>query len=327
MKAYLFEELSNKKVKCLACSHHCIILNNGKGLCSVRQNREGVLFLDAYGCAASYGVDSVEKKPLYHFLPGSLTFSFGTLGCNFRCGFCQNHDISLPSSFSYKKNLSPEDAVRLALEKGCDSISYTYTEPAVFSEYALDTARLAKKKGLKNVLVSNGFFSLESLEAFCDVVDAVNIDLKSFSDDFYKKNCGARLEPVLRSIKFFLDRGIWVEVTTLVIPGFNDSEDNLRKIARFLVSLSKDIPWHVSRFFPSYKFKDVPPTSLSVLNKAASIGKEEGLSFVYVGNVSGSSDTFCANCGLLLIKRNNFNTSINISNGICVCGTKLRGVF
>jgi len=280
-----------------------------------------------YGSAASVGVDKIEKKPLYHFLPGSLTFSFGTLGCNFKCGFCQNFEISMPKSFIFKKNLSPEEAVSLALKNNCESISYTYNEPAVFAEYVLDTARLAKKKGLKNVLVTNGFFSQESLNAFCELVDAVNIDLKSFNDEFYKKNCKASLKPVLDSIKFFHNKGIWVEVTTLLIPDMNDSVDELNKMAGFISSVDVNIPWHISRFFPMHKFSNRTLTSLSSIDEAVRIGKSKGLNFVYKGNVCEDAVTVCFNCGKELIIRSDLGIIINFDKGECDCGKIIRGVF
>jgi pyruvate formate lyase activating enzyme len=325
MHAYLSKKQGDK-VKCLACAHECLLALNARGKCFIRKNINNSLVLEAYGASASFGVDVIEKKPLYHFLPGSLTFSFGTLGCNFKCFFCQNHEISMPKSFSFKKNLSPTEAVSLALFNNCKSISYTYNEPLVFAEYALDTAHYAKSKSLKNILVTNGFFSKSSLELFSKVIDAVNIDLKSFSDDFYKEHCKASLLPVLRAIKFFHKKNIWVEITTLLIPGLNDSEDEIRNIAKFIASVNRNIPWHISRFFPMYKAQlDITP--IKTLELAKKIGEEVGLNFMYIGNVPEKNITLCVNCGASLIVRGGSKTLINIKNNKCVCGHILKGVF
>ena len=324
MRAFLSKK-EKGAVRCLACAHSCLISEGSRGICSVRKNKGGELFLEAYGCAASFGVDFVEKKPLYHYLPGSKTFSFGTLGCNFRCVFCQNFDISMPLSFNFEKNLSPKRAVFLALQNDCKSISYTYNEPAVFAEYALDTARLARDAGLKNILISNGFFSNNALDHFVEVIDAVNIDLKSFSDDFYKKHCGGSLNPVLESIKRFVREKVWVEVTTLVIPNLNDSKENFEAIAKFIASIDKNIPWHISRFYPAHKLKDVDFTSVESLELAKKIGLEAGLKNIYIGNVPYGNNTYCDNCGSVLIRREH-NVAVFVREK-CSCGKTLGGVF
>lgn len=328
-KAYLSEELENKKVKCLACAHECIIPENGKGKCKVRSNHSGVLFLDSYGSAVSVGVDPIEKKPLYHFLPGSSTFSFGTLSCNFDCLFCQNFEISMNKTFQFKNNLMPHEAVALALENGCKSISYTYNEPTIFAEYMLDTAKLARSAGLKNVMVTNGFISPFALEEIAELIDAVNIDLKSFSEKFYQEQCGAgaSLAPVLDAIRFFHKKNIWLEVTTLIIPDLNDSDDELREIANFIASVSKEIPWHVSRFFPRHKVLDKEVTPISTIKKAVIIGKGEGLNYIYEGNVPGSSITRCPQCDASTIIRNSDGVVIGLKDNRCSCGFHIRGVF
>jgi pyruvate formate lyase activating enzyme len=328
-KAYLSEELENRKVKCLACAHECIIPEGGKGKCLIRSNHSGILFLDAYGSAVSVGVDPIEKKPLFHFLPGSSTFSFGTLSCNFDCLFCQNFELSMNKTFQFKENLSPKEAVDLALSQGCKSISYTYNEPTIFSEYMLDTARLARESGLRNVMVTNGFISSFALEKIADVIDAVNVDLKSFSEKFYEEQCGAgaSLLPVLDAIRFFHRKKVWLEVTTLVIPDLNDSDDELRNIANFIASVDKDIPWHVSRFFPRYKVLDKDVTPISTIKKAVNIGREEGLNYIYEGNVPGSGITRCPSCNQSVLIRNNEGTIINMKDNKCSCGYHIRGVF
>lgn len=327
IEACLYKKLGGGEVKCFACAHKCMIGEGFKGKCRVRKNVAGRLVLEVFGAAASFGIDLIEKKPLYHFLPNSRTFSFGTLGCNFRCNFCQNHDVSMPKNFIFEKNLMPIEAVNLAIANNCDSIAYTYNEPAIFAEYVLETARLARKAGLKNVLVTNGFLSLEVLELFSGVIDAVNIDLKSFSDDFYVKECGGRIGPVLDAIRFFHEKGVWVEITTLLIEGLNNSDLELKNIAKFIVSIDKNIPWHISRFFPVYKSKCKTMTSVDSLLNAKNIGLNEGLNFVYLGNVNYLNKTICCRCGAVLIERFGSKNVINIKNNKCSCGYILKGVF
>lgn len=273
-------------IRCLACSHKCLIAKDQAGICGVRQNIKGKLYLLVYGKVVSMNVDSIEKKPLYHFLPGTKSFSIGTVGCNFKCDFCQNYDISqAPKQGNlFGKDIEPEKIVDEALKTKCKSISYTYNEPAIFIEFVKDVAKLAKRKKLKNVLVTNGFLSKECFDYISDYIDAMSIDLKSFNDDFYKKYCGARLKPVLDTIKRAHKKGIHIELTTLIIPGLNDSEEEFRKIAKFISLIDKNIVWHVSRFFPMYKMVDRPVTPIETLEKAYEIGKKY-LKNVYMGNV------------------------------------------
>jgi len=277
-----------KNVRCLACSHKCLITEGKTGICRVRKNIDGKLYLLVYGKPAAVHVDPIEKKPLYHFLSGSKAFSIGTLGCNFKCSFCQNFDISQEWNEISGENLSPEQTVEQAIKSGCKSIAYTYNEPAIFAEYVKDISVLAKKKGLKNVWVSNGYLSKECLEFMTKpekLIDAINIDLKSFNEKFYNRLCKAKLQPVLKCIKEVHNAGIHLEITTLVIPKENDSEKEFEKIAEFIASIDKNIPWHISRFFPMYKIQDKEITSLEILKKAEKIGKEKGLKYVYLGNV------------------------------------------
>ncbi len=274
------------KIRCLACAHKCLISKDRTGICGVRKNINNKLYLLVYGKIASMNADPIEKKPLYHFLPKTKSFSIGTVGCNFKCDFCQNFEISQAPKqrIIFGEDIKPEGIVKRAIQTGCKSISYTYTEPAIFIEFVKDIAKLAKKKKLKNVLVTNGFLSKESFNYISDYVDAMNIDLKSFSDEFYVKYCGGRLKPVLETIKRAHEKGIHIELTTLLIPGLNDSEKELEKIAKFISSVDKDIPWHISRFFPMYKMLNKPITPISTLEKAEKIGKKY-LNYVYVGNV------------------------------------------
>jgi pyruvate formate lyase activating enzyme len=294
MKECILYKKEKNKVRCLACSHKCLISEGKTGICGVRKNINEKLYLLVYGKPCAVHVDPIEKKPLYHFLPGTRTFSIGSFGCNLRCGWCQNYEISQKTKGKDKEevedegyDLSPKQVVEQAIKTECKSISYTYNEPAIFSEYVYDCAEIAHKKGLKNVLVTNGYFSKESFDFLMieKLIDAVNIDLKSFSDATYKKYCGARLKPVLDNIKMFYDAVVHIEITTLIIPGVNDSEKELEKIAEFIAKIDKNIPWHISRFFPNYKMLDKSITGLGILEKAREIGIKAGLKFVHIGNV------------------------------------------
>lgn len=331
-EARLYEKLDKKRVHCYLCAHHCKISPSQFGLCGVRQNKEGTLYTLVYAQASAAHIDPIEKKPLYHFFPGTTAYSIATVGCNFKCGFCQNWRISQVSKKdveSLGSTLMPEEIVQEAQEKGCKSISYTYTEPTIFFEYAYDTARLAKAKGLYNNFVTNGYMTKEALSTIRPYLDAANVDLKSFREEFYVKNCQGHLQPVLDSLKYMKELGIWVEITTLVIPGQNDSEQELKDIAQFIAALGKDIPWHISRFHPDYKFLNYKATSLEILKKAEMLGKAAGLRYVYLGNVLEDSDTYCYNCGRLLVKRVYFDVfQNNIKKGKCsFCGTAIEGVF
>ena len=274
------------KVRCLACAHKCLISKDKTGICGVRKNIENKLYLLVYGKIAAMNVDPIEKKPLYHFLPGTKSFSIGTVGCNFKCDFCQNFEISQASKQGniFGEEIQPEEIVKRAIQTKCKSISYTYNEPAIFIEFVKDIAKLAKEKKLKNVLVTNGYFSKESFDYIKDYVDAMNIDLKSFSENFYMKYCGGKLEPVLETIKSAKRAGIHIELTTLVIPGLNDSVSEFEKIAKFIASVDKNIPWHILRFFPMYKMLDREITPLETLRRAERIGKRY-LKYVHVGNI------------------------------------------
>ncbi|MEM3526785.1 MAG: AmmeMemoRadiSam system radical SAM enzyme, partial [Candidatus Bathyarchaeia archaeon] len=307
-EAMFYTPIEGSKVKCELCNHYCTILDGKTGICGVRINEAGRLYSMVYGKAAATGIDPVEKKPLYHFHPGSSTYSISTVGCNFKCRNCQNYEISqMPRDHNriFGEDLPPEEVVDAAKRYRCESISYTYTEPTIFYEYAYETARIASREGLKNIFVTNGYISEDALKTIKPYLHAANIDLKSFSDSFYRENCGARLQPVLDNIRLHRELGIWVEVTTLIIPTMNDSEDELRSIAGFIKSVGEEIPWHVSQFYPMYRLLDLPRTPISTLKKARRIGLEAGLRYVYVGNVPGDEgeNTYCYNCGERLIRR------------------------
>jgi len=332
--AMLWEPIGQGRVRCLLCAHRCVIPPGKPGICLVRENRDGALVTLVYGEAVAAHIDPIEKKPLFHVLPGSRSFSLATVGCNFRCSFCQNWQISqVPRDKRggiTGEKLPPEEIVSISLDYGCRSISYTYTEPTIFFEYAHDTALLAKKAGLLNNFVTNGYLTPEAIEVAKGFLNAANIDLKFFRDSTYRKETGAHLQPVLDAIKLVKAAGIWLEVTTLVIPDLNDSQEELRDTARFIASVDVDIPWHISRFHPDYKFTSSGPTPLGTLKRAAEIGREEGLHYVYIGNVSGESeDTVCPNCGTVLIRRRVFQVLENkiIDSKCPVCGTKIPGIF
>lgn len=288
-KATLFKKFDDNIVQCLACAHYCKINPDKAGVCGVRKNIDGTLYLLVYGLAAAVQIDPIEKKPLYHFLPGTRIMSFGTVGCNLRCSFCQNWQMSQapkpPSKMIYGEKYPPRSIVELAREHSCPSIAYTYNEPGIFFEYAYDTMKLAHKAGIKNVYVSNGYLSSEARKKVYGLLDAANIDLKSFDDKFYKQICGAKLAPVLETIRDLFEHEVHIELTTLVIPGKNDSDINLRKLAEFIVSIDKHIPWHISRFFPNYEMMDASATAIKTLEKAERIGREAGLTNIYIGNI------------------------------------------
>ena len=333
-EAMLYERFEGQGVRCGLCAHRCSIKPGQKGICGVRENREGTLHTLVYGKAVSAAVDPIEKKPLYHFHPGATAFSIATVGCNFRCQFCQNADISqAPREGSrwerWSKDLPPEQVVRLAKRQRCETIAYTYTEPTIFFEYAHDCAVLASQEGIKNVFVSNGYMTSEALDTIGENLHAANIDLKG-SDVFYRQLCGARMQPVMDSIAKMRGMGVWVEVTTLIVPGRNDDDHTLRSIADFLVSVDPDIPWHISRFTPRYKLLDAPPTPVSTLHRVADIGYEVGLRYVYAGNVPGDKyeHTRCPKCGQICIHRYGYHIQ-NLMDGIkCpTCGYELAVVI
>jgi pyruvate formate lyase activating enzyme len=333
--ARFFNKLDDDKVKCHLCAHQCTIDPGKRGICAVRENRAGRLYSLVYGRIISGNADPIEKKPLFHFLPGTRSYSIATVGCNLQCQHCQNYDISQyprrHESDIPGKNLTPAQVVAKALASRSASIAYTYTEPTIFAEFAQDTAKLARKKGLRNVFVSNGFMTEASATAMAVVLDGDNIDLKSFSDVFYRKVCKAKLQPVLNTITRMKALGVWVEVTTLLIPGLNDSDAELRDIAQFLHATGPEIPWHVTAFYPTYKMLDRPPTPLATLRRAREIGLAAGLHYVYTGNIPGDQgeNTFCPGCNRLLIERSGFVVRQNrIADGACPdCGARIDGVW
>ncbi|HKL27125.1 MAG TPA: AmmeMemoRadiSam system radical SAM enzyme [Desulfuromonadales bacterium] len=333
-QAQFWESLENQKVHCHLCRFHCVIAEGRRGRCGVRENQSGTLYSLVYGRSISEQVDPIEKKPLFHFYPGSRSLSIATVGCNFRCLHCQNADISqwphergnIPGS-----PLEPVQIVKDAAERNCVSIAYTYTEPTIYFEYAYDTAVLAREAGVRNVFVTNGYTTPEPLAKIAPYLDGANVDLKGFSDSFYREVTGASLDGVLECLRDYRRLGIWIEVTTLVIPGLNDSDADLNGIAEFIAGeLGVHVPWHVSAFYPTYKMLDRPPTRVENLLKARAAGRRAGLQYIYLGNVPGTDgeDTLCPGCGAVVIHRRGFRLqALNVQGGQCAeCGHEVAGV-
>lgn len=333
-EAVLWEPAEAQKVQCRLCSFRCRIGEGKLGHCNVRKNIGGKLYALNYYKVCATNVDPIEKKPMYHFQPGSRSFSIAAVGCNFRCEFCQNWQISqaaLETGRIDGEAITPEQIVEAAVRSGCKSIAYTYTEPTIFMELCNDCARPAKERGLANVFVSNGYMTREAIDFAAEWLDGINVDLKAFTDDYYKKLCGARLEPVLDSIAYIAKQTkIWIEITTLLLPGQNDSEEELKKLAGWLVTeAGPDVPWHISRFYPQYKYTDSEPTPLESLQRAEAIGRAAGLHYVYLGNVPGTDgeNTYCYKCHTKLIGRIGYRITANrIKDSKCPnCGTEIAG--
>ena len=331
-EALLYEKLNKNRVKCLNCAHYCIISASKRGICGVRENKEGKLYSLVYEKLAALHIDPIEKKPFFHFLPGSHSLSIATVGCNFSCQWCQNSDISQGPKLKADitgQIIPAKEIVKLALKNKLPSISYTYTEPTIFLEYALDIMKLAREKKLKNTWVTNGFFSKESLEKISPYLDAANVDLKGWSEEFYKKYCGGRLRPILDNLVALKKKKIWVEVTTLIIPTLNDNEKWLKEIAVFIKNkLGSETPWHITQFSGaiSWKMRHLPDTPIEIIEKAYRIGKKAGLKYVYTGNIPGlpSEDTFCPKCRSLVIDRTGYIVHRYDKSGKCPkCGKKL----
>jgi pyruvate formate lyase activating enzyme len=334
-RAVLWEPAPDKKVKCFLCNWRCLIADGRVGRCAVRKNIDGVLYSLVYDRVCAASDDPIEKKPLFHFQPGTRSFSISTPGCNFRCGFCQNWQISqsaLDEGVIDGQPYSPAQIVAAAVQSGCSSIAYTYTEPTIFMELCEETGKLARQRGLANVFVSNGYMTIEAIDFAAPWLNAISIDLKAFTEDYYRRLCKAHLEPVLESIRYIAhNTNIWMELTTLIIPGQNDSEDELKRLAEFIVNeASPDVPWHVSRFFPTYEMTETPPTPAATLQRVWEIGRAAGLRYVYVGNLPGSQaeSTFCWKCGELLIERIGYHMRSNmIKDAACpACGAQIAGV-
>lgn len=335
METLIYEKLDEKRVKCNICHHFCLIKEGKRGLCGVRENQGGRLISLVYPKVIAKSIDPIEKKPIFHLKPGSFSFSIATVGCNFKCSFCQNSNIAqmpVDQSIIQGRDYCPELIVKEAVKSGCKSIAYTYTEPTIFFELALETARLAKEQGLFNIFVTNGYMSAKALEMLSPYLDAANVDLKAFNDNFYKTYCRARLEPVKENIKNMKDMGILVEITTLLIPGLNDDKNEINAMAEFIANdVGEETPWHISRFHPCYNMTDRPATSVSSLETAYEAGKKAGLRYVYIGNVPGQSseNTHCHSCKELLVKRYAYTIKNFLKkDGKCPkCGALAHGIY
>ncbi|MDY0327566.1 MAG: AmmeMemoRadiSam system radical SAM enzyme [Arcobacteraceae bacterium] len=330
MKYFNAKENSTKLV-CLLCSHYCSLNKGQSGVCGVNRNTGDEIVCEVYGYVSAINIDPIEKKPLYHFLPQTKSLSFGTVGCNFKCPFCQNWGISQSKEIKKDRYISPQEMALLAYQNGCASISYTYNEPTIFYPYAKDCAIEAKKYGIKNVFVTNGFESSEVIDDMVGIIDAANVDLKSFDKEYYKKVLFGDLDIIKENLKRFVKNGIWVEVTTLIIPTKNDSTSELTEIASFIANeLGVNVPWHISAFHPDYKELSINATPKDTLLKAYKIGKSVGLKYIYMGNIGDEANTSCPNCGKILLQRRGFATTINniSDNGRCPhCDNVIDGVW
>jgi pyruvate formate lyase activating enzyme len=332
-EAQLYQTLDGERVICNLCEHKCIISEGKLGVCNVRVNNGGKLYTLVYGELISQHVDPVEKKPLFHFYPGSKAYSIATVGCNFRCQWCQNWEIAhMPRERGniLGKASQPEQVIKDVIGSRSQSIAYTYTEPTIFFEYTYDIARLAKQYDIANIYVTNGYMTSEMLGMIGPYLDAANVDLKAFKETTYKRLVGARLQPVLDRLIEMKELGIWIEVTTLVIPGINDELSELKQIACFISKeLGPETPWHLSRFFPHYKMGNIPPTPINTLHTGKEIGESEGLHYVYLGNVDGEANTMCHKCKKVLVRRRGYwLPENNIQNDCCPsCGTSVSGVW
>jgi pyruvate formate lyase activating enzyme len=338
MKEAEFYKVLKKKekiIQCFLCPHFCTLKTEEIGKCGVRKNIDGKLFSLVYGKPISIAVDPIEKKPLYHFLPGEKTLSIATVGCNLSCEHCQNFEISQGVKKSKKvtgENVSAKEIVKMAKQENSKAISYTYTEPTIFTEYILDIAKIAKKEKIKNITVTNGFINPLPLKRICNLLDASNIDLKSIKEDFYENICGARLNPVLEAIKIMHKNGVWIELTNLLIPGLNDSENEIKKLVLWVKkNVGVNVPLHFSAFYPDYHLMNLPPENAEIVKKARKIALKEGLNFVYTGNIEDEegNNTYCPKCKKLLIKRKGFYVIENkLNKGKCFnCKEKIPGVW
>ncbi len=329
-EALHYTEKNDKSLECNLCPHNCWINDGQRGLCRVRENRGGKLYSMVYGKPCAVNVDPIEKKPLYHFLPGSRVYSIGTNGCNMRCMHCQNWDISTTGeNEKYCYNTTPDNVITETADSGCGIIAYTYNEPTVNYEFVLEVSRESSRRGIKNVMVTNGYISIDPLRELFQYIDAANVDLKGFDPAFYQKICGAKLEPVLQNLAELKKMGVWIEITNLVIPGHNDKPGGILKMCDWIKSnLGTELPLHFSAFYPAHEMKDVDPTSLDTLNTAQQIARDTGFSYVYLGNAGIPATTSCPECGKRVIDRKGHNIRNLLSkDGTCSCGTEIPGVW
>lgn len=332
--AKFWKKKRENDIECKLCPHNCTISDGDFGFCNVRKNCSGILYAFAYGNTIANRPDPIEKKPFYHFLPGTSSYSIAVKGCNMRCSFCQNWQISqidLSSNNNLMgQELKPEEIVQEAIKNKCQSISYTYTEPTIFFEYAYEISKLAKQKGLKNAFITNGYISREAIDEISPYLDAANIDLKFFNEKSYRKLSKASLKPVLDTIVEMKRQNVWIEITTLLIPGVNDSDEELKDISGFISSVDKNIPWHIAKYHPDYMFNESPATSQEIIEKSQFIGKKSGLTYVYPGNTLSRISTLCPKCHAQLINREHFLVEgiSNLKSGKCIfCGYPIAGIW
>lgn len=332
-EASYYLKLDDGQVNCVLCPRRCIISPGNRGFCGVRENKNGVLCSLVYGKPCSLHIDPIEKKPLFHFLPSAKAFSIATVGCNLKCKFCQNWQISQARPEDVTAvSLSPQELIEKVKQSGVPVIAYTYTEPTIYYEYMFDTARLAKKAGIKNVMHSAGYILEEPLRNLCPYLDAANIDLKGFNNKFYSELTLGSVDDVLRTLKILREEGVWLEVTALLIPGLNDNPDEIKKMCEWIRdNLGPQTPVHFSRFWPIYKLVNLSPTPVETLEMARSIAIKAGLKYVYIGNVAteDAEDTYCFRCGRKVVERSGYVvTAINIVDGKCkFCGEKIEGIW
>ena len=327
-EALFYDKLKNKQVQCKLCPHNCFIGDNKRGYCGVRENQRGKLYSLVYGKPIAIQIDPIEKKPMYHFMPGEKALSFGTVGCTMSCEWCQNYNISKAKpEDSEVAEILPDEIINMCIEKGCKIIAFTYSEPVVFYEYMIDIAKLARKNKIKNVLVSNGYINEKPLKELCKYIDGANIDLKSFNEKIYKRFCNGNLKDILKSLKLLKKNKVWLEITNLVIPEINDNKEEVEKMCKWIsTNLGKDVPLHFSKFFPMYKMSDVEETPIATLEAMRKIA-EDYLEFVYLGNVNEESNTKCPSCGEVVIKRSGFFVNNELKEGKCKCEEKIPGVW
>ncbi|UCB57307.1 MAG: AmmeMemoRadiSam system radical SAM enzyme [Candidatus Omnitrophota bacterium] len=332
-EALYYSKIDDKTVQCELCPRRCLLREGARGACRVRQVRGGKLYTLVYGNPCAFHIDPIEKKPVYHMLPASTSFSIATAGCNLRCKFCQNWTISQrPPEETHNVEMMPHQVVELAVRNDCSSIAYTYSEPIIFYEYMLDTAKLAKEKGLKNVMVTAGYINEEPLRELCKYIDAANVDLKGFDKKYLRKVCGQELEPLLEALKIFKEEGVWLEITNLIVPTLNDDMETIKKMCIWIKdNLGEETPLHFSRFTPMYQLKNLYHTPVATLEKAKQTAEEAGLKYVYIGNVPAhsASNTYCPDCEALLIERIGYTIAHNnILEGKCkFCARTIPGIW
>ncbi|MBN3037800.1 MAG: AmmeMemoRadiSam system radical SAM enzyme [Candidatus Omnitrophica bacterium] len=332
-EARYYQQVDSQTVRCQLCPHQCLLINGMRGICRVREAQGGKLYTYVYGNPCSYHVDPIEKKPIYHMLPGTLSFSIATAGCNLRCRFCQNWTISQRTPEEVNSlEMGPQEVIAATLRSQCDSIAYTYSEPIIFYEYMFDTAKLAREQGLKNVMVTAGYINEQPLRELCKYIDAANVDLKGFDEKYLLEVCGQKLTPLLEALKIFKEEGVWIEITNLIVPTLNDDMETIKEMCIWIKdNLGDEVPLHFSRFSPMYQLKNLYLTPLATMEKAKEVADSAGLKFVYIGNVPGhpAQHTYCPDCKNMLIERVGYSIKQNnIVDGKCkFCGRPIPGIW